>query len=655
MPKINVLSKQVAEQIAAGEVIDRPASVVKELVENSIDAGATLVTVEIKKGGVDYIRITDNGCGISAEDVPTAFLRHATSKVSTELDLNHIATLGFRGEALASVCAVSKVDMLTKTPDDAFGTHIRMEGGEQVLLEESGCQQGTTIVIRDLFYNVPARLKFLKKDVSEANAVATVLNRIALSNPGISFTLIRDNQKTLQTPGDGKLYSAIYAVYGKAFAQTLMPVEYSFGEIHVKGYSSIPTNARPNRSMQHFFVNGRYVRSRTCSSALDEGYHHSMMVGKFPACVLNLTVPYDFVDVNVHPTKTEVRFINEKSVFDSLYFAVKSAIAENNRQSFQPAEPAVRAKSPSPFFEDRGVQQMFEPDSLAKQVAQRIHLESSSDGVVVPAVEEKERVQPKQYSASSPVSSGQKVAHPVSQYRFREDSGVSDPFAGSTFEFLKPEMLQPSSQIQEKEIPADLPDDPAPSAEPPKEPVRVIGEVFQTYIIAQVGDAMLMIDKHAAHERILYEQLRSERKPLDHQVLLSPFTVALSPEECDAVLSNLSLVDSLGFLVEDFGGSMLYVREIPVLLDQHDASQLLAEIALNLKNNKMDPAPHVLDDLYHSVACKAAVKAHDINMPEELQALAERVYYDEAIRYCPHGRPVLQVWPQSKIKRMFGR
>ncbi len=641
MPKINVLSKEVSELIAAGEVIDRPASVVKELVENSIDAGATEVTVEIKKGGIEYIRITDNGCGIRPEDVPIAFLRHATSKIQNESDLNVISTLGFRGEALASVCAVSRVEMLTKTADSPYGTRIQVEGGEQLLLEEAGCPDGTTVMIRDIFYNVPARLKFLKKDVSEGNAIASMLNKIALSNPAVSFSFIRDNVKQLQTPGDGELYSAIYAVYGKNFSDGLMKVDYTLGDISVKGFSSIPMSARANRSMQHFFVNGRYVRSRTCSVALEEGYKNAIMVGKFPACVLNITLPYDFVDVNVHPTKTEVRFVNERSVFDCLYFAAKTAITSNEltkTAAFLPRD----VYQPS-FETDTGIQETL-PDMVRKDV---------------PADFSKSAQREQTLYTGKPSARGERViASRGTDYRIQPE----EPSLEESFVFLRPESFQKkageiSSVLSE---PAEnLPPAVVPEAQQTQRggapQIRLLGELFETYILAEIDSALVMVDKHAAHERILFEKLKAERRPLDHQVLLSPFTVVLSEEECDAVLSNPKIVDELGFLIDGFGSSMVLVREIPALLDQHDASQLLAEIAINLKNHKQDPSPSRLDDLYHSVACKAAIKAHDKNVEPELLQLVERVYTDEAIRYCPHGRPVLQIWSKAKINKLFGR
>ncbi|MCI8501515.1 MAG: DNA mismatch repair endonuclease MutL [Oscillospiraceae bacterium] len=644
MPKIHLLPKEISELIAAGEVIDRPASIVKELVENSIDAGATEITVEIKKGGIEYIRITDNGCGIPPEEAPTAFLRHATSKIHAEADLNTISTLGFRGEALASVCAVARVEMLTKTPDSPLGVQLRVEGGEQVLLEEAGCPDGTTIIVRDIFYNVPARLKFLKKDVSEGNAIASILNKIALSNPSISFSFIRDQTKQLQTPGDGELYSAIYAVYGKNFADGLMKVDYSLGDLSVSGYSSTPASARANRSMQHFFVNGRYVRSRTCSVALEEGYKNAVMAGKFPACVLNITLPFDFVDVNVHPTKTEVRFINERSVFDCLYFAVKTAITANEVTRTIPFPPEERV--PSVFTADSGaVQESFRTPVVSREK------ESSFE----------RRETAGRESSDGDFSSGAEriVASRGTDYRIH----LEEPSLKESYQFLRPESFVRRAEDEMHPYPADIAADLSPAAVPldrtiPAQEelqIRLLGELFETYIVAEINDFLAIVDKHAAHERILFEKLKAERRPLDHQVLLSPFTVILSTEECDVVLDNPKIMDELGFLVEGFGLTMVLVREIPAILDQNDASQLLAEIAINLKNHKQDPSPSQLDDLYHSIACKAAIKAHDKNSEPELLELVRRVYTDEAIRYCPHGRPVLQIWSRSKINKLFGR
>lgn len=648
MPKINVLEKNVAELIAAGEVIDRPASVVKELVENSIDAGATSITVEIQNGGVQYIRITDNGCGISSEDVPIAFLRHATSKVKNEHDLDHIATLGFRGEALASVCAVAKVELFTKTSEASFGTRIVLEGGEQTVLEEAGCPQGTTIVVRELFYNVPARLKFLKRDVSEANAVASVLDKIALSHPQISFKFIRDHTVQIHTPGDGKLYSAIYSIFGAKFAETMTKVNYTFGAMKVTGYTSIPMSSRANRTMQHFFVNGRYVKSRTCAVALEEGYKSSIMTGKFPACILNLEIPYSEVDVNVHPSKIEVRFVNERSVFDCIYFAVKTAIAADSKLGGDTAQSS---------FSSFSAGEAFVPSS-----GEQLPFSSS--------IKTKTEIEPEPYLYKPTTGGSQRMMHDtvpsVMPRIFLEkpvDSGVVKPAAllhtESSLADADHNLLEAS--VSAAEIKTSLED----SAENTTSvsnrselklgDVKVIGELFKTYVLAEIGDDFIMLDKHAAHERILYEQLKASEKDLDRQVLLSPATVVFSKEEYDALLQNQDIVNHFGFTIEDFGNSMILIREIPSILDQFDASQLLSEIALNIRQLKRNASPQVLEDLYHSVACKAAIKAHDNNNLLELISLIERVYTDESIRYCPHGRPVIKVISKSKIEKQFGR
>lgn len=648
MPKINVLEKNVAELIAAGEVIDRPASVVKELVENSIDAGATSITVEIQNGGVQYIRITDNGCGISSEDVPIAFLRHATSKVKNEHDLDHIATLGFRGEALASVCAVAKVELFTKTSEASFGTRIVLEGGEQTVLEEAGCPQGTTIVVRELFYNVPARLKFLKRDVSEANAVASVLDKIALSHPQISFKFIRDHTVQIHTPGDGKLYSAIYSIFGAKFAETMTKVNYTFGAMKVTGYTSIPMSSRANRTMQHFFVNGRYVKSRTCAVALEEGYKSSIMTGKFPACILNLEIPYSEVDVNVHPSKIEVRFVNERSVFDCIYFAVKTAIAADSKLGGDTAQSS---------FSSFSAGEAFVPSS-----GEQLPFSSS--------IKTKTEIEPEPYLYKPTTGGSQRMMHDtvpsVMPRIFLEkpvDSGVVKPAAllhtENSLADADHNLLEASVSVAEIKTSLEDSAENTTSVSNRSElklgDVKVIGELFKTYVLAEIGDDFIMLDKHAAHERILYEQLKASEKDLDRQVLLSPATVVFSKEEYDALLQNQDIVNHFGFTIEDFGNSMILIREIPSILDQFDASQLLSEIALNIRQLKRNASPQVLEDLYHSVACKAAIKAHDNNNLLELISLIERVYTDESIRYCPHGRPVIKVISKSKIEKQFGR
>lgn len=647
MPQIHLLDKAVSELIAAGEVIERPASIVKELLENSIDSGATSVTVEIKSGGKQLIRITDNGCGISPDDVPKAFLRHATSKIQTEPDLEHIATLGFRGEALASICAVSKIELLTKTAEEQFGTRYTISGGEGGELEEIGCPDGTTILVREIFYNVPARLKFLKKDVTEGNAIQSIVDKIALSHPEISIKFLRDGKRVLNTPGNGDRFSVIHAVFGREFASTLMPVDYKAGSFPVNGFASVPMKSRANRSMQHFFINGRYVKSKTCCTALEEAYKGSIMVGKFPACVLNLELPFEMVDVNVHPSKIEVRFTDERAVFEAVYFAVKSAIAQQSRLSAVPRETEIV----KPHVE-RVLSQPQELDQMGLK-----------SGV---------RPTPQPISVSAPPS---QLRDSGFNYQVRKKEPV--PQKESSFSFLKKESFAPvggaagqrsaPKRLEDRIIP-ETPEMPKSSEvvltkeqskhQPEKEarPVyRIIGELFKTYILAEVEDQLVMVDKHAAHERILYEKLKQEAGNLDRQVLLAPVSVTCSVEEHECILANAETLERLGFLAEDFGGSSVLIREIPMVLDQEAVEDVFGDILNNLMKNKRDVSPQVLEELYHSMACKAAIKANDVNSPAELERLFERVYFDEAIRYCPHGRPVAITMTKERFERQFGR
>lgn len=647
MPQIHLLDKAVSELIAAGEVIERPASIVKELLENSIDSGATSVTVEIKSGGKQLIRITDNGCGISPDDVPKAFLRHATSKIQTEPDLEHIATLGFRGEALASICAVSKIELLTKTAEEQFGTRYTISGGEGGELEEIGCPDGTTILVREIFYNVPARLKFLKKDVTEGNAIQSIMDKIALSHPEISIKFLRDGRRILNTPGNGDRFSVIHAVFGREFASTLMPVDYKAGSFPVNGFASVPMKSRANRSMQHFFINGRYVKSKTCCTALEEAYKGSIMVGKFPACVLNLELPFEMVDVNVHPSKIEVRFTDERAVFEAVYFAVKSAIAQQSRLSAVPRETEIV----KPHVE-RVLSQPQELDQMGLK-----------SGV---------RPMPQPISVSAPPS---QLRDSGFNYQVRKKEPV--PQKESSFSFLKKESFAPAGntagrrsapkRLEDRIIP-ETPEMPKSSEvvltkehskhQPEKEarPVyRIIGELFKTYILAEVEDQLVMVDKHAAHERILYEKLKQEAGNLDRQVLLAPVSVTCSVEEHECILANAETFERLGFLAEDFGGSSVLIREIPMVLDREAVEDVFGDILNNLMKNKRDVSPQVLEELYHSMACKAAIKANDVNSPAELERLFERVYFDEAIRYCPHGRPVAITMTKERFERQFGR
>lgn len=628
MPKINLLPKEVAELIAAGEVVERPASVIKELVENSIDAGANNITVEINRGGIAYLRITDNGCGIEHGDVPTAFLRHATSKIKGDADLNAIATLGFRGEALAAISSVSKAEIFTKTKDSELGTHYMIEGGEEKLYEEAGCPDGTTIIIRDIFYNTPARMKFLKKDVSEANAAAAVVDRIALSHPEIAFKFIRDGKQTLNTAGDNKLNGTVYSVLGREFAGTLIPVSGESERIAVSGLTCKPVSCRPTRNYQFVFLNGRLVRSGTVTAAAEQAYKNSAMIGKFPGFVLYLTVPFDTVDVNVHPAKTEVRFSDERRIFDAVYSAVKNALTAGDTR------PEVKFKEPvfNPF--ERLKTEEYRQEVLKEQTVA-------------------EKAYPKEISLHN--NKNFATLRSPTRPAFVDNYSTVGPH-GEKIEPVKPENLHPvqktekaTSPLPKKEASVDITTD----IEEERPDIILIGEAFLTYIIVQMGDSVYMIDKHAAHERILFNELKS-KQGVSVQALLTPVTAVLPREEYSAVIQNTDELFKAGFEIEDFGNSTVRILSVPSTLTAADAEALIGELAESLIKNHSAEVER-LDDLYHTVACKAAIKAGSKTSPTELKKLAERVLYSKDIMYCPHGRPVAFEIKRRELEKQFGR
>lgn len=620
MPEIKVLPKEISELIAAGEVVERPASVIKELVENSIDAGADNITVEIQHGGITYMRITDNGCGIEKNDVPTAFLRHATSKIKNSGDLNAIGTLGFRGEALAAVSSVARVEMFTKPRDAAFGTHYEIEGGVEKLCEEAGCPDGTTIVIRDIFFNTPARMKFLKKDVSEANAAAAVVERIALSHPEIAFKLIRDGKQALMTPGDGKINTAVYSVLGREFAGTLMEVDGGLDGIGVKGLTCKPVSCRPTRNYQFVFLNGRLVRSGTVTAAVEQAYKNSAMVGKFPGFVLYLTVPLNTVDVNVHPAKTEVRFSDERRIFDAVYSSVKNALARGDTR------PEVKLHEPvfNPF--ERMTTAEYKQQPIMKPtVAEEIYKDKPSlHNTYEP--QEKTVLRDANYNVSktnNTVYIPERIINP-------------------------PPMAEEVPQTQ-RTVSVDIMRD----VEDERPPITLIGEAFLTYIIVQMGESVFMIDKHAAHERILFNRLKKEQKT-ETQTLLTAVIVSLTGDEYNAAISNTEALEKAGFEVEDFGNSSVRVSAVPASLTREDIPSVISELAGKLSKGKA-PDSERLDDMYHTVACKAAIKAGSRTSPLEMQKLAERVLYSDDVMYCPHGRPVAFEIKRRELEKQFGR
>ena len=665
MADITVLPKEISELIAAGEVVERPASVIKELVENSIDAGSTAITVEIEHGGVTYMRVTDNGCGIARDQIKTAFLRHATSKIKSANDLDAILTLGFRGEALASISAVSKVEIMSAVSGEN-GVCYELHGGEEVSFEEIGCPKGTTIIVRDLFYNVPARMKFLKKDVTEGNTVASIMDRIALSHPEVAVKLIRDGKTVLNTVGDGKLKSAVYSVLGRDFSLSLIPVQYEEDALKLTGFVCLPTRCRPNRNGQFFFLNGRFIKSGTMAAALDRAYQNSAMVGKFPACVLNLSIPAGTVDVNVHPTKTEVRFTDERRVFDTVYRGVKQAIVLGDRRP----ELNLSTKKPTNIFapteEFKQAKMNLEMNNGQKTTQKEFNLKEK---IVAESTKPKIKLSnledvPLILNDSSSFNEKENLTEifgknppPIYEVTLESSKNASRP----SFLDIKVEeksksveldniTQKPDSKIplsKDKEIEADI----NPDIDPLK--IKYIGEAFATYIIVSYENSLYLIDKHAAHERINFEKLKKGLE-IQSQLLLTPVSVTLMAEEFDAIISNTKTLLNVGFTVEDFGGNTVIVRSVPSILEGEDITSLISEIAETLRITG-EPLPKKIDDILHSISCKSAIKAGNITSKEELLSLAKKVLTSKSLMYCPHGRPIAFELKRSQIEKQFGR
>ncbi len=654
MGKIHLLEKSIYELIAAGEVIERPASVVKELVENSIDAKAKSIFVDIKDGGKSLIRVIDDGIGMDFDDCKLAFLRHATSKVSTKIDLNNIGTLGFRGEALASICAVSKVEVLTKRQEDEFGIRYFIEAGEEKNIESVSCSNGTMFSIEQLFYNVPARRKFLKKDSTEANVIQDILEKLAISNCNISFGFKKNGKKIFQTAGNGSLDDVIYNIFGKDLYKSLLPVNYDDGNIKISGFISNTRYCRSNRNLQYSFVNGRYVKSKTCSSGVEEAFKGFSMIGKYPAFVLFVNMSPQKIDINVHPAKVEIRFSNEMEVLRAIYSAVRSAISENDKL------PEVKAPDLQRNYfaaDNVDVQQMQINTNNVVQNKDFVHEPSSvslnnfSNTV-------------KSYSTN--------CDEKFSQYKFLSNANIVKSLdkelkedADDAYNILnhnKRKFVEETIELNDENISSEedeLNDEKITEAiisSEKQDYLRIVGEIFKTYILVEVGNNFVVIDKHAAHERILYEKIRKESDKLERQILLLPKKVVLdSNEDHELVLDNSEIFIKFGFGVEDFGGRSILIREIPMALDNKNCIEVFEEILLNLKTKINDFTPATLDDLYHTIACRAAIKANDDNNIEELRALVNQVYFDEKIRTCPHGRPVVLTFDKERFDREFGR
>ena len=661
MPHIQQLDSHVADLIAAGEVVERPASVAKELMENAIDAGADKLTVEIQHGGMTLIRVTDNGCGITADEAPTAFLRHATSKLRTEYDLEAIGTLGFRGEALAAISAVSRMELLTRTADSPLGIALSLEAGVVVSQEEAGCPQGTTMVVRDLFYNTPARLKFMKKDSAESAACFAMVQRLALSHPEVSIKFLRDGKQDLLTPGDGKLQSALYAVLGRDLALGFTPVKGSGEDMSVTGFVSLPTCCRGTRGYQHFFVNGRYVKSRTMMAALEEAYANQKMVGKFPGCVLHLTTKLNAVDVNVHPTKQEVKFGSDKKVFDAVYYAVKSTLeADRSRPSalsdtprlapkaaqdtVTPHQTTFRTMTAEQFRKtaDKPAPSLPLRDFTARpaQTAQPVRATPR----VAPTVPERpvptiQPVRPEPKPAPASVTPPVEVTPEVP----RATTRVAPPVDGEPTQTITP--VGADAHIGPSQIT---------QPEPEETPWRMAGEVLNTYIIVEQGDKVLLIDKHAAHERMNFDRLKAAGYTPMVQTLLTPVVFTPPAEEGAALLAQLPLLERFGFEAEDFGGGALIVRTAPDDVEAAAIPDVLLELAGRLITCGTADPDSARDALLHTMACKAAIKGGQKNGEAELLKVAKAVMAGE-VKYCPHGRPVAIELTRQQIEKRFGR
>ncbi len=630
MPKINQLDKSVYELIAAGEVIERPSSVIKELCENSIDAGAKNICVEIKRGGISYMRVTDDGCGISYEDMPLAFMRHATSKVLSAHDLENINTLGFRGEALASVCAVSRVEAISRRAVDKLGVSYKMEGGAPTEYDRIGCAEGTTIIIRDLFYNTPARLKFLKKDVTEGNYISNVVEKLALSHPDISFRFIREGKQTILTSGDGSFYSSIHAVFGKQFAASMIPVENIYREIGVTGYVSSPLFTRSNRTLQNFFVNGRSVKSPLCCAALEEAFRNNIMVGKFPACVLCINLDPALLDANISPAKTEVRFSNEKAVFDAIYFAVKNSITGYDESR--------EIKLSNKTNEETGV-------SAALISTVKVPVGNDVYSVKAPVPDPESFYKKPEVKAVQPTLSGETVLDESEKAVFEPRIVKSDQPDLSGFSFLSEKSFEKRETpiTEETEEPAVEPQD-----------IRVIGELFKTYILCESRDTLILIDKHAAHERINFERFR-RGTDIHGQLLIEPKEVFLSAEEFEAVKCFKEQLENTGILIRLTDGGKVFVEGVPQSLEGSDPEDLIQSIAEILASGNDNAEGVLFDDVLHTMACKASIRANETQSIAELTFLAKEVLKNNDIRYCPHGRPVITQISKRQIERYFGR
>ena len=669
MAVINILDKHTAELIAAGEVVERPSSVVKELVENSIDAGAKNILVDIERGGVKKILVQDDGCGIDSEYVKTAFIRHATSKISTKDDLDNISSLGFRGEALASIASVSHLSLITKTEIQDFAIEIQLSGGEETSFEVKPFVTGSRFIIKDLFYNTPARMKFLKKDATEAGYIQDILTNLALSKPDIAFTFVKDGKEIFHTIGDGNLLNTIASLFSTEFANSLAKVDYSDDKYEISGYVTYPHASRQSRNMQFSFINSRFVKNKTIIAASENAYKGSVMAGKFPGYVLNISMPFDVVDVNVHPAKTEVRFANEGEMFSAVYRAVKMAIDEDTtykkfdfkqKTTFDKEETTVKQQS----FTDIKPEKSYETLQLGANFLPKVEKQTSADRYIekyiAPQLANDENsfddgdfLQSGSYTpyitstVSKDNSDSEKQGFKLNNNVLRTGIQYENIYSDDSSDVIEPAVEIPPVVNQEVVVEETV-------KEEIEEDIRVIGEVFATYILCSVGEQLIIIDKHAAHERLLYEKLKKNIKT-GKQLLLVPATVKLSAEEKEAVLDNLELLDQQGFEVEEFGTNGIIVRAIPMYITTEDPAELISEIAYNLSKGNKAEISEKLDWIFHSVACRSAIKAGDKAEISRLTQLVKDIRSEKIPLYCPHGRPVIITITKKELEKQFGR
>ena len=646
MPKILQLSSHVANLIAAGEVVERPASAVKELLENAVDAGASKVTIEIRDGGMTFLRVTDNGCGMSAEDARTAFLRHATSKLRTEEDLAAIGTMGFRGEALAAIASVSRIDLMTKTPGSLSGVKLHLDAGVITEEAEAGCPDGTTILVRDLFYNTPARMKFMKSDTVEGSRVAAAVQMQALAHPEVAFQFLRDGKQVLATPGTGKLQDAMYCVYGRDCAR-MVAVESRWESYTLSGFVTLPTDARPSRNLQTFFVNDRPVKSKLLIAALEEAYRNQLMVGRFPGCVLHLNLPANAVDVNVHPAKTEVKFLSEKAVFDCVHYGVLGALNKKPDRpavQFKPQPAPVPPEKPAPSPEAKPAEK--KEAFFRTMTAQEYKTFSAAMADAPKPKPEAAAAAAKKIPAGGNMPLREFVMLPQVRQAVQPEPAPSLPPLPETPKPSAPEMPVKTPEPEMEQTALEM---------PKADTWRMVGELYRTYILVEEGDNAFLIDKHAAHERILFEKLKANQESISGQTLLQPVPVRLSPAAAGELLGNTELLEELGFEIEEFGENTVLARQIPMDLSEEAAAEALETLADDLLNGRRESRDTVRDTLLHTVACKAAIKAGWVSDEKELLAIAKAVMEREDLKYCPHGRPICVSLSQKMLEKQFKR